>query len=98
MKHVALGLFAALLAGACVHSGAMDQVHAGMSHDEVSALIGQPDGTANTAGRQCEHYTVLKDFWRRVPWDMSEPYYVCYSEDGKVDTFGLARPAKLSGL
>ena len=98
MKHVPFGLFAALLAGACVHGSAMEQVHAGMTHEEVSGIIGKPDGTANTAGRSCEHYTVLKDFWSRVPWDMSDPYYVCYSDDGKVDTFGRAKPAKLSGL
>ncbi len=98
MKHASFGLLAALLAGGCVHGGAMEQVHAGMTHDEVSAIIGKPDGTTNTAGRQCEHYTVLKDFWSRVPWDMSDPYYVCYSEEGRVDTFGRATPAKLSGL
>ncbi len=98
MKRIALGFFTALLAGGCVHSSAMEQVHAGMTHDEVSAIIGKPDGTASTSGRSCDHYTILKDFWRRVPWDMSDPYYVCYSEDGKVDTFGLAKPAKQSGL
>ena len=29
----------------------------------------------------------MKDFWSRVPWEMTSRYYVCYV-DGKVDTFG----------
>ena len=32
-------------------------------------------------------YTVAKDFWSRVPWNMTDRYYICYS-DGRVDTFG----------
>jgi len=70
----------------------MDQVHAGMTHQEVVGLTGQPDVTTNTAGRECARYTVAKDFWSRVPWDMSDPYYVCYT-DGKVETFGRATVA-----
>jgi len=76
-----------LLASGCVHGSSVDQVHAGMTHDEVASIMGQPEGTSNTAGRECARYTVLKDFWSRVPWDMSDPYYVCYTE-GKVDSFG----------
>ncbi len=86
-----------LAAGACVHGSAMDKIRAGMTPDQVSAIIGPPDGTSNTSGHQCAHYTVLKDFWSRVPWDMSDPYYVCYT-DGRVDTFGRATIAKTSGL
>lgn len=89
MKRVAQGLLIAFFAGGCVHGTAVEQIHAGMSRAEVSALMGQPDGTTNTAGRECELYTVTKDFWSRVPWNMTDRYYVCYS-DGRVDTFGLA--------
>ena len=42
---------------------------------------------AQSAGKECAYYTLLKDFWRRVPWDLSARYYVCYDE-GKVETFG----------
>ena len=49
--------------------------------------MGPPDGSTNTAGRECQIYTVTKDFWSRVPWNMTDRYYVCYS-DGRVDTFG----------
>jgi hypothetical protein len=92
MKRVLAALLLSLPVAACVHGQSMDQVHAGMTHDEVVAVIGQPDVTSNTAGRECSRYTVSKDFWSRVPWDMSDPYYVCYT-DGKVDTFGRANVA-----
>lgn len=95
MKRTASALVIALLAGACVHGSSLDQVHAGMTHDEVVGLIGQPEVTSNTAGRECARYTVAKDFWSRVPWDTSDPYYVCYT-DGKVDAFGRATVAKPS--
>ena len=35
------------------------------------------------------YYTVLKDFWSRTPWSLSNRYYVCY-DDGKVKSFGRA--------
>lgn len=89
MKHAAFGLLIAFLTAGCVHSEAVEQVHAGMSREEVAALMGPPDGSTNTAGRECQMYTVAKDFWSRVPWNMTDRYYVCYS-DGRVDTFGLA--------
>ncbi len=92
MKRSAAVLLIAFLAAGCVHGSSMDQVHAGMTHEQVSTLIGPPDLTTNTAGRECAQYTVLKDFWSRVPWDMSDPYYVCYT-DGKVDAFGRATVA-----
>jgi hypothetical protein len=76
MKHAALGLLIAFSTAGCVHS-------------EVVAQMGPPDVSTNTAGRECQIYTVTKDFWSRVPWNMTDRYYVCYS-DGKVDTFGLS--------
>lgn len=92
MKYAPCALLLGLLAAGCVHGSSIDEIHAGMTPEEVKAVIGPPDGTSNTAGRQCARYTVLKDFWSRVPWDMSDPYYVCYI-DGKVDTFGRSTVA-----
>jgi hypothetical protein len=89
MKHAALGLLIATLAGACVHTSALEQVRPGMTRDQVTALMGPPQSSTNTAGRECVMYTVTKDFWSRTPWSMTDRYYVCYSE-GRVDTFGLA--------
>ena len=92
MKRLAVASLTALLVAGCIHGASMDQVHAGITREQVSAAIGPPDMTTNTAGRECARYTVLKDFWSRVPWSMSDPYYVCYT-DGKVDSFGRASVA-----
>jgi hypothetical protein len=89
MKRALLGLPIALLMTACVHAGSMDQVHAGMDRDQVAVLLGPPETTNNTAGRECALYTVTKDFWSRTPWSMTDRYYVCFT-DGKVETFGRA--------
>ncbi len=89
MKRAVLGLLSALLATGCVHGSSVDQVQAGMTREQVSTLMGPPDGTANEPGRECAYYTVLKDFMSRTPWSMSDRYYVCYA-GGKVDTFGKA--------
>ena len=89
MKRVAMGLLIAFLAGGCVHGSSLEQVHAGMSRDEVAALMGPPEGSTNAPGRDCAYYSVLRDFWSRVPWNMSDRYYVCFNE-GKVETFGRA--------
>jgi len=87
MKHVVLGLPIAFLAAGCVHVAAVDQLHAGMDRQEVATLMGPPEASNNTAGRECTVYTVTKDFWSRVPWNMTDRYYVCFA-DGKVETFG----------
>ncbi len=89
MKRATLGSLIVLLAGGCVHGSSLEQVHAGMSREDVAALMGPPDSSSNTPGRECAVYSVLKDFWSRVPWNMSDRYYVCFS-DGKVETFGRA--------
>ncbi len=89
MKRVALGLLFPLLIAGCVHGSSLEQVQAGMTHEQVAALMGPADGTSNEPGRECAYYTVLKDFMSRTPWSISDRYYVCYA-DGKVDTFGKA--------
>jgi SmpA / OmlA family len=90
MKHAALGLLLATLVGGCVHGSALEQVRPGMTREEVTALMGPPEGSTNTAGRECVLYTVAKDFWSRTPWSMTDRYEVCYA-DGRVETFGLAQ-------
>jgi outer membrane protein assembly factor BamE (lipoprotein component of BamABCDE complex) len=87
MTRALIGLPIAFLATACVHAESMDQVHAGMDRGQVTAMLGPPDTTNNTAGRECAYYSLTKDFWSRVPWDMTDRYYVCFA-DGKVETFG----------
>jgi hypothetical protein len=89
MIRVATGILAALAVAGCVHGSSVEQVHAGMSRQEVAALMGPAETSTSTPGRECAYYTVLKDFWSRVPWNMSDRYYVCFS-DGKVETFGKA--------
>ena len=75
------------LAG-CVHTDSVEQIHAGMDRSQVAALMGPAETTTNTAGRECATYVVTKDFWSRVPWSMTDRYYVCFT-DGKVETFGV---------
>jgi SmpA / OmlA family len=88
MKRLALALsMASLAAGCAVPARNMEQIHAGMTHDQVQSIMGQPQAIAYSAGKQCAYYALLKDFWSRVPWSVSERYYVCYDQ-GKVETFG----------
>ncbi|UYN97504.1 MAG: outer membrane protein assembly factor BamE [Enhydrobacter sp.] len=89
MKRTALVLLTASAAAACVQSSSLDQVRPGMSREQVTSIMGVADSSAYTAGNDCAVYTVMKDFWMRVPWDMTNRYYVCYNE-GKVDHFGRA--------
>ena len=89
MKRANLGLLIALFATGCVHGSSLEQVHAGMSREEVATVMGPADLSTSTPGQECAYYTVLKDFWSRVPWSMSDRYYVCFN-DGKVETFGRA--------
>ncbi|MBI3199847.1 MAG: outer membrane protein assembly factor BamE [Rhodospirillales bacterium] len=85
---VLVPLMASLLAG-CVTASTVDQVRAGMSPDQVQAILGDPETVAHAPGSQCSYYTVLKDFWSRTPWTMSNRYVVCYDE-GRVKSFGRA--------
>ena len=89
MNHALVGLPIALALAACVHVESVEQLHAGMDRGQVAALMGPAETTSSTAGRECATYVVTKDFWSRVPWSMTDRYYVCFV-DGKVDTFGKA--------
>jgi len=80
-------LGAALLAGCAVPAKNIDRVTAGMDRDQVRAIMGQPDTVSHAPGKECAYYALLKDFWSRVPWSLSERYYVCFDE-GKVASFG----------
>jgi hypothetical protein len=89
MKRATLGILVAVASGGCVHTSSLEKVRAGMSPDEVVAVMGQPESSIHSPGRSCSVYTVMKDFWSRTPWSVSDRYYVCFT-DGKVDTFGRA--------
>ena len=62
MKRATLGCLIALTAGACVHGSSLEQLHAGMSRQEVASLMGPADLSTSTPGRECAYYTILKDF------------------------------------
>jgi len=88
MKRLALALSVAGLAAGCtVPARNMDRIQAGMSRDQVQSIIGAPQAVAHSPGKECDYYALLKDFWSRVPWSLSDRYYVCYDE-GKVESFG----------
>lgn len=81
-------LLAAFTAAACdVPARTIDRVHAGMDREQVRSAIGPPDTVAHAPGKECAYYSLLKDFWSRVPWSLSDRYYVCYGA-GKVESFG----------
>ena len=88
MKQLILALsMTALLTGCAGEARNIDRVQAGMSPDQVSAIIGPPDTVSHSPGKECAYYSLLKDFWSRVPWSVSDRYYVCFDE-GKVASFG----------
>lgn len=82
-------LLTALLLAGCVHGDNVERLQAGMDREQVRAVMGPPEGSTYTPGKDCAYYTVLKDFWSRTPWSMSDRYYVCFT-DGKVETYGKA--------
>ena len=86
-----------MLAAGCTttpgHS--IDRVQGGMSPDQVQSILGAPQTVAHSPGQECAYYTLMKDFWSRTPWSLTDRYVVCY-DDGKVATFGKA-PAAQSG-
>lgn len=75
------------LAACGVPARSIDRVHAGMARSEVLSVMGPPDTVSHAPGKECAYYALLKDFWSRVPWSLSDRYYVCYG-DGKVESFG----------
>ena len=88
MKRLALALsIAALAAGCAVPARNVDRVQAGMSKEQVQSIMGQPIAESHSPGKECAYYELLKDFWSRVPWSVSDRYYVCY-DDGKDASFG----------
>ena len=87
MTRALIGLPIIFLVTGCVHVASMEQVHSGMDRTQVTAMLGPPDTTNNTAGHECAYYSLTKDFWSRVPWRVNDRYYVCY-DDGRVESFG----------
>ena len=88
MKRVAVTFSTVGLAAACTApSHNMDRVQAGMTPQQVAAIVGPPQAVAYSPGKQCSYYILLKDFWSRVPWSVNDRYYVCY-DGGRVESFG----------
>jgi hypothetical protein len=88
MKRLAVVLLMAGWTVACaVPTQNMERVQAGMTPAQVRFIMGPPEAVAYSPGKQCSYYALLKDFWSRVPWSLSERYYVCY-DNGKVESFG----------
>jgi hypothetical protein len=89
MKHRALVLSIVMMLAGCatVPARNIDRVQAGMDRDQVRSIMGQPDTVSHAPGKECAYYSLLKDFWSRVPWSVSDRYYVCFDE-GKVASFG----------
>jgi len=82
-------LLAFLLLAGCVHGDNVERLQAGMDREQVRAVMGPPEASIHSPGKDCAYYTVLKDFWSRTPWSMSDRYYVCFT-DGRVETYGRA--------
>ena len=94
MKRLTLALsITCLLAGCAVPAKSIDRVQAGMNRDQVQSIMGLPQTVAHAPGKECAYYSLLRDFWSRVPWALSERYYVCY-DDGKVESFGKVDGAR----
>lgn len=94
MKHRAPALPAALavsvlVAGCAMPASKLEQIRPGMSRQQVQSMMGPPQAVSHSPGKDCAYYTLLKDFWSRVPWSVSDRYYVCYDSD-RVETFGKA--------
>jgi hypothetical protein len=88
MKRVAVAFsIVGLAAGCTTPARNMERVQAGMTPQQVASIVGPPQATTYSAGKQCAYYALLKDFWSRVPWSVNDRYYVCY-DNGKVETFG----------
>lgn len=94
MRPASLLLTALMLAGCAVPAKNIDRVQAGMNRDQVRSIMGQPETVAHAPGKECAYYTMLKDFWSRVPWSLSDRYYVCF-DDGKVESFGKVDDAPM---
>ena len=77
MKRPALVLSIMMMLAGCstVPARNIDRVQAGMDREQVRSWL------------RCLTDLRLTDFWSRVPWSVSDRYYVCFDE-GKVASFG----------
>ena len=87
MVRPSVGVVVAVLLAGCVTTSTLDKVRYGMTESEVTALIGPPESSTYSPGRNCSIYVITKDFWSRTPWSLTDRYSVCYI-DGKVEKFG----------
>ena len=89
MKKHLFVLFALLLVSACANPrSTTNQLELGMTRDQVSAIMGEPDSSAAVKGQgECSYYSMWRDFWNRRPGDYSDRYYACF-QSGKLVTYG----------
>ena len=75
MKRRALVLSIVVMLAGCatVPARNIDRVQAGMDRDQVRSIMGQPDTVTHSPGKECAYYSLLKDFWSRVPWSRLRP-------------------------
>jgi Short C-terminal domain/SmpA / OmlA family len=77
-------LFAVLLTG-CYTAEKLNSIHIGMTKDQVTSLLGQPDSTSAQANIEYLTYYLTTDNGRMYGGD--QPYSVRLV-DGKVESFG----------
>ena len=82
---LSLALAALLLAG-CISSTKLNDMHIGMTKDQVFALLGQPDSTSAQANVEYLTY-YLEINTANGPIDRTQPYFVRLVS-GKVESFG----------
>ena len=58
----------ATLLGACVHGDNVERLHAGMSRDQVQAVLGPSESSAYSPGKECSYYTVLNAGILALAW------------------------------
>ena len=88
MKRAPIGLPIAFALAGCVHTEAVGKIRAGMDRSQVAALMGPPRPRPIPPAGNARSTASPRTSWSRVPWCMTDRYYVCFS-DGKVETFGV---------
>lgn len=79
----ALALFLAAFLGGCVTADRLNNVHIGMTKDQITSLLGQPDSTSAQANIEYLTYYFAAESGN----GRDQPYSVRLV-DGKVESFG----------
>lgn len=64
------------------------KLQAGMTVEQVVAILGQPDSKRLRNGEECLMYSFWRDFWNRRPGDYSDRYFACLRK-GRLTDFGM---------